>query len=78
MYAVRILVSLLQKSSNFANLAGPLCQLAPDAVKLRVMHSGQTFRPCSSTAARLASASVVAARANLANVNAKAKKQPLI
>jgi hypothetical protein len=78
MYAVRILVSLSQKSSNFANLAGALCQLAPDAVKLRVMHSGQTFRLRPSTAARLAFASVVAARVNLANVNAKAKKQPLI
>jgi hypothetical protein len=82
MYAVRILVSLPQKSSNFASLANPfanpLCKLTPDAVTLRFMHPGQTLRLRSSTTARLAFASVVAARANLANVSAKAKKQPLI
>ncbi len=78
MYAVRILVSLSQKSSNFASFANPLCKPMPDAVTLRVMHSGQTLRLRSSTTARLAFASVVAARANLASVSAKAKKQPLI
>ena len=86
MYAVRILVSLSQKSSNFASLANPsanqfanlLCKLAPDAVTLRVMHSGQTLRLRSSAIARLAFASVVVARAGFPSVNAKAKKQPLI
>ena len=82
MYAVRILVSLPQKSSNFASLANPfgrpLCKLAPDAVTLRVMHSGQTLRLRPSTIARLAFASVVVARAGFPSVNAKAKKQPLI
>ena len=86
MYAVRILVSLPQKSSNFASLANPsanpfanlLCKLAPDAVTLRVMHSGQTLRLRPSTIARLAFASVVVARAGFPSVSAKAKKQPLI
>ncbi|CAE6713992.1 hypothetical protein R69619_01220 [Paraburkholderia nemoris] len=82
MYAVRILVSLSQKSSNFASLANPfanpLCKLAPDAVTLRFMHPGQTLRLRSSTIARLAFASVVVARAGFPSVSAKAKKQPLI
>ncbi len=86
MYAVRILVSLSQKSSNFASLANPwagrfanpLCQLGPEAVTLRFMHPGQTLRLRPSTIARLAFAGVVAARANSASVSAKAKKQPLI
>jgi hypothetical protein len=82
MYAVRILVSLSQKSSNFASLANPfanpLCKLASDAVKLRFMHSGQTLRLRPSTTARLAFASVVVARAGFPSVSAKAKKQPLI
>ncbi|CAB3667533.1 hypothetical protein LMG24238_01917 [Paraburkholderia sediminicola] len=82
MYAVRILVSLSQKSSNFASLAnpwaGPLCQLGPDAVTLRFMHPGQTLRLRPSTIARLAFASVVVARAGFPSVSAKAKKQPLI
>ncbi|CAB3786630.1 hypothetical protein LMG28690_02270 [Paraburkholderia caffeinilytica] len=82
MYAVRILVSLSQKSSSFASLANPfadpLCQLAPDAVTLRLMHSGPTLRLRPSTIARLAFASVVAARAGFPSASAKAKKQPLI
>ncbi|SOE97951.1 hypothetical protein SAMN05446635_5895 [Burkholderia sp. OK233] len=82
MYAVRILVSLPQKSSNFASwanpFANPLCKLAPDAVTLRFMHSGQTLRLRPSITARLAFASVVVARAGFPSVSAKAKKQPLI
>jgi hypothetical protein len=82
MYAVRILISLSQKSSNFASLANPFakpfCQLAPDAVTLRFMYPGQTLRLRPSTTARLAFASVVAARAGFPSVSAKAKKQPLI
>ena len=85
MYAVRILVSLRQKSSAFRKV---LCQPAPDPVTLRFMHSGPTFRLCPSTLARRAFASVAVARAEGSrvsiranrrpNVGAKAKKQPLI
>ena len=87
MYAVRILVSLRQKSSAFREV---LCQAAAAPVTLRFMHSGLTFRPCSSTLANHAFASVAVARAdgscarianhgsNRPNVGAKAKKQPLI
>jgi hypothetical protein len=88
MYAVRILVSLRQKSSAFRDA---LCQPAPDPVTLRFMHSGPTFRPRPSTLARLAFASDAVARAdgsrvsiganrcsNRPNLSAKAKKQPLI
>jgi hypothetical protein len=88
MYAVRILVSLPQKSSAFREV---LCQRAPDPVTLRLMHSGPTFRLRPSTLARHAFASVAPARADesrvrvsanrraiLPNVGAKAKKQPLI
>jgi hypothetical protein len=55
-----------------------LCQAAPVAVTLHVMHSGPTLRLRPSTSARLAHASVAVARAWGSNVGAKAKKQPLI
>ena len=77
MYAVRILVSLRQKSSAFRKV---LCQPAPDPVTLRFMHSGPTFRLRSSLTVRIAQSSAAVARANggSRNVGAKAKKQPLI
>ncbi len=74
-YALRILISPRQKSSDFHDR---LCQAAPVAVTLRLMHSGPTFRLCPSTFTRLAHASVAIARASDSNVGAKAKKQPLI
>ncbi|SMG57964.1 hypothetical protein [Paraburkholderia susongensis] len=98
MYAVRILVSAWQKSSDFraSRLNGApklrsIARRAADAVTLRFMHSGPTFRLRPPTSARAAFPSVASvrvdasrgdsiARANRCslNVGAKAKKQPLI